>query len=251
MTIHIEHASIRLGEIKLASDDAKTMTFEGYGAVFGNVDSYGDVIEPGAFAQFLSRMSAGQESRPSMLSQHGGWGMSADDLTPIGVWTDLAEDGTGLRVTGRLAETQRGKDMHALMKMGAIDGLSIGYIAKESVPRSKPEEPRRRIKRIDLVEISPVTFPANRSARVASVKSIEGLGSLADVEDYLASLGLSKKQAVALVSRIKGVGLGDPVDPEGGPGDPVADLLALATQRKASLELAALEGHLKNRWKGI
>lgn len=242
-----EYACVRLGEIKLDPGGADTMTFDGYGAVFGNVDSYGDVIEPGAFAQFLSRMSSGAESRPAMLSQHGGWGVSADDMTPIGVWTALAEDGTGLRVEGKLAPTQRGRDMYELMKMGAIDGLSIGYIAKEAEPRSKPDEPRRRLKRIDLIEISPVTFPANRKARVDGVKSIEGLTTLGDAEDYLRDAGLSKTQAVALISRIRGLGPGDPAEPAGGPSDSVAELADLLREHTERLQMAALVGQLKRR----
>lgn len=199
-----------LTEIKLAPPDTsgvETMSFEGYGAAFGNVDSYGDVIEPGAFAMFLSDMKSGKQPWPAMLSQHGGWGMSADDMTPIGVWTDLVEDGAGLKVTGKLADTPRGREFYALMKMSprpAIDGLSIGYVAKEFEPRSKPEDPRRRLKRIDLMEISPVTFPANRNARVASVKSLDELGTLSEIEDFLREAGgFSRNEAKHLIARIK------------------------------------------------
>ena len=106
-----------------------------------------------------------------MLSQHGGLGLTADDMTPIGVWEELAEDGHGLRVKGKLADTPRGREVYELMRMTprpAIDGLSIGYVAKEWTPRSKPEDPKRSIKRIDLVEISVVSRPANTKARVAS-----------------------------------------------------------------------------------
>lgn len=223
----MERLSCTLGELKFAaSDDAGAMSFEGYGAVFGNVDSYGDVIEPGAFAQYLSGVKNGASQWPAMLLQHGGYGMTAEDMTPIGVWTDLAEDGKGLRVAGKLADTPRGREVYALMKMDprpAINGLSIGYIAKEWEMRSKPEDPRRKLKRIDLLEISPVTFPANGKARVSAVKSIEDVASVRDAEEFLSALGLSKTQAVALIARIKGAGPGDPVGSKGGPGDPVAD----------------------------
>ncbi|MBW7903019.1 MAG: HK97 family phage prohead protease [Rhodocyclaceae bacterium] len=206
-----------LVELKFAADaDAEAMTFEGYGAVFGNVDSYGDVIEPGAFSRFLADVKSGAQPWPAMLSQHGGWQMTADDMTPIGVWTDFAEDGHGLKVSGKLADTPRGREMHALMKMAprpAIDGMSIGYIAKEWEPRSKPEEPKRRLKRIDLVEISLVTRPANGQARVQAVKSIEQIFTLADAERYLRDAGgLSRSEAVAVVSRIKSIGRGDSGD---------------------------------------
>lgn len=210
----------------------ETMTFEGYGAFFNNVDAYGDVILPGAFAAFLSDAQSKRQPWPAMMLQHGGWGMSAEDLTPIGVWTDIGEDGNGLRVKGKLADTPRGREIYALMKMEprpAIDGLSIGYIPKEYEPRSKPEDPKRRLKRIDLLEISPVTFPANRSARVDGVKSIEEIASIRDAEEFLRARGLPKSAAVALISKIKAAA-GDPGG-HGGPGDPAVGELAVAMKR--------------------
>lgn len=211
----IARAACRLLELKFATDgdEQEAMTFSGYGAVFGNVDSHGDVIEPGAFAKYIADVKSGVLPWPALLSQHGGWQMSAEDVTPIGVWLDLVEDGHGLKVTGKLADTARGREMHALMKMSprpAIDGMSIGYIAKEWEPRTKPEDPKRRLKRIDLVEISLVTRPSNGKARVSAVKSIEQISTLADAESFLRdSGGLSKSEAVALVSRIKSIGRSD------------------------------------------
>jgi len=103
--------------LKAAGDGE--MTFSGYGAVTGNIDAYGDVIAPGAFADTLAQ-SQKTGIYPSMLSQHGGAGMSADDMTPVGVWTNLSEDGNGLLVEGKLADTQRGRDLYTLMKMVCI-----------------------------------------------------------------------------------------------------------------------------------
>lgn len=202
----MQHLACQFNEIKLApSGDA--MTFSGYGAVFGNVDAYGDVIQPGAFASYLSDAQAGRQPWPAMLSQHGGYSMTAEDMTPVGIWTSLAEDGHGLKVEGKLADTPRGRELYQLMKMEprpAIDGMSIGYIAKDWAPRSKPEDPRRTLKRIDLVEISPVTFPANRLARVGSVKSLEDMTSLSEIEDYLREAGgFSRAEAKGLIARIK------------------------------------------------
>jgi len=191
-------------EIKFASDDS--MEFSGYGAVFGNVDAYGDVILPGAFADTLA---ASQKSGiwPSMLSQHGGWGITAEDLTPVGVWAELAEDGHGLKSHGVLAPIRRAQDLRALMKMAprpAIDGLSIGYIPKEFSMRSKPEEPRRTLKKVDLIEISLVTFPANGKARITSVKSLDEIVTMSDAEAFLREVGgFSKSHAVGLIARIK------------------------------------------------
>lgn len=200
-SVQAPHMLCNLVELKFAAGDgADELSFDGYGAVFGNVDSYGDIIEPGAFSAFLSDVQSGKQNWPAMLLQHGGYGMTAEDMTPIGVWTSLAEDGKGLKVSGKLADTPRGREVYALMKMTprpAIDGLSIGYIAKEWEPRSKPDDPRRRLKRIDVVEISPVTFPANGKARVDQVKS--GL-SIRDAEKALRDAGFSRNEAKAIVA---------------------------------------------------
>lgn len=229
------------GELKFAEGDGASvaMKFSGHGAVFKNTDAYGDVIEPGAFANWLADVKGGKQDWPAMLSQHGGWGMTSEDLTPVGAWQDLAEDGKGLAVDGELAGTTRGNDLYTLMKMRprpAIKGLSIGYLAREFEMGTKPNEPRRRLKRIDVVEISLVTFPANSKAKVGAVKSIEQLESLRDIEDFLSAGGMSKTQAVALIARIKGIGPGDPEGVKGGPGDPVAMAeLAQAIKRSTSV----------------
>ena len=207
----MEYKNCNITELKFAEGDAETMTFEGYGAVFGNVDAYGDVISPGAFADTLAE-SHKSGNWPSMLSQHGGFGMTADDMTPIGVWTDIAEDGKGLKVKGHLADTPRGKEIYTLLKMEprpAINGLSIGYRIKEFTQRTNPDEPRRTLKKLDLIEISPVTFPANGKARISAVKSIADLGGVADVEMYLRDAGMSRKEAKNLIAKIKGVSLRD------------------------------------------
>jgi len=188
-------------ELKLAPDsEAAEMTFTGYGAVFGNVDSYGDVIARGAFKETL-REAKNSKQFPAMLLQHGGWGMGSEDLNPIGVWSDLDEDDIGLLVAGQLAETSRGRDAYTLMKMKprpAITGLSIGYRAKEFSIGTKPDEPRRTIKKVDLIEVSLVTFPANPKARIQSVKSMD---SERDFERWLTrDAGFSRSDAIVIIN---------------------------------------------------
>lgn len=198
----IEHKFFALtGEFKLA-DTQDEMRFKGYGAVFNNIDSYGDVIEPGAFAVTLDEAKR-TGLYPSMLLQHGGYGFSPSDMMPIGVWDKLSEDSVGLFNEGVLADTTMGLDTYKLMKMKprpAITGLSIGYIAKKSTLRSKPEEPRRRLHEIDLREISIVTFPANSRARVTDVKSSAGFTER-EFEQLLRDVGYSVKEAKTIISR--------------------------------------------------
>lgn len=189
-----------------ANVDGKTGVFEGYGSVFGNVDSYGDVIAKGAFRETLREWKKAGKM-PPMLIQHGGWMMSDMDALPIGVWEEMSEDDTGLAVKGRLInlDTERGKQIHGAMREGVLDGLSIGFRAKEFALGTKPDEPRRTLKKIDLVEVSVVTFPANGKARVSAVKSLADLGAedFRDIEATLRTKGLSRTDAVKAVSGLK------------------------------------------------
>lgn len=192
-------------EFKFATDDVgQSGEFSGYGAVFGNVDSYGDVIVPGAFKATLKDWKA-QKSLPPMLLQHGGWGMVDTDSIPIGKWTKMEEDDTGLRVEGRIInlDTDLGKRVHGAMKEGVLDGMSIGYRAKKFTLGTKPEEPRRKLEMIDLVELSVVTFPANGRARVSSVKSAADMVTIRDFEEAMVRgmlPPLSAKEAKALLA---------------------------------------------------
>jgi HK97 family phage prohead protease len=133
-----------------------------------------------------------------MLAQHGSF-LGGGDNTPVGLWTDMHEDSKGLVVEGKLAPTPRGQELYSLMKMTprpAINGLSIGYVAKEWSARSRPEEPRRTLKKVDLMEVSIVTMPANPKARVTQVKS----GSIREFEAFLRDAGgfsLAQAKAIA------------------------------------------------------
>ncbi|MDR6952717.1 HK97 family phage prohead protease [Ancylobacter sp. 3268] len=133
--------------------------FEGYAALFGRVDLGRDLIVRGAFARSLAERGAGGVR---MLFQH-------DPAEPIGVWTELREDATGLFVRGRLMpDVARAREVLALMRAGAIDGLSIGFRAVEG--RTDPRSRVRRLTRIDLWEVSVVTFPMQPDARIDAVK---------------------------------------------------------------------------------
>jgi HK97 family phage prohead protease len=160
-----------LFEIKNQRDDDGT--FAGYGSTFGNVDSYGDTVAKGAFAKTIADAKSGAAPWPAMLSNHGG-----NDPNPVGIWTGMDEDDNGLRLKGKLAlNNKRGADIYALLKMKprpALNGLSIGYVAKDfelHKSGSGPKGARRTLKSIDLHEISFATFPADKFARVASIKS--------------------------------------------------------------------------------
>src|SRR5438094_54937 len=81
-------------------------------------------------------------------------GGGAIDMTPIGKWTSMAQDGHGLLAEGFLFDTPRAKDVWPAVKAGELDGLSIGFKAPEWSMRSKAEEPRRTLKKVGLYELS-------------------------------------------------------------------------------------------------
>ena len=142
-------------------EDKNYGTFEGYGSVFGNKDLGNDVIEAGAFAKSLKKR---KPQNVKLLYQH------KSDM-PIGVFDEIREDEHGLVVKGRLAlKTQAGAEAYELLKMGALDGLSIGFRVNPKEVSYDKRGNKRIIKEVDLMEVSLVTFPMNPQATVRSVK---------------------------------------------------------------------------------
>lgn len=170
-------------------------TFKGYASVFGELDSYRDIVLPGAFKKSLQRDYSEKKRSVPMLWQHNA-------ANPIGIYTTIKEDEVGLYVEGECnMDVQQGRECHSLMKQGALSGLSIGYNTVTSEWDEKALS--RKLMEVDLWEISPVTFPAGDSARVSSVKSFEGFTTLSECEDALRDAGFSSKEAVVFLSRVK------------------------------------------------
>ena len=190
-------------EIKAGKDDDGSMTFSGYGAYFNNIDSYGDIIVPGAFKNAVNYAKRTGDY-PALMVQHG-----ADGYTPVGIFTKMAEDENGLYVEGKLADTERGREYYTLMKMEprpAIKGMSIGYFTRkaeypsEENRKSFPKGCTRKILDVELVEISLVTVPANKKATITGVKS-EFI--VRDAEKALKEAGYSASEAKTIISIIK------------------------------------------------
>ncbi len=157
-------------EIKSQPDNDRT--FVGFGAAFGNIDSHGDVIAKGTFKKTLEDSKSGVKAWPVMLLNHGG--ESAEDQMPVGLWLDMIETDYGLKVTGRLANTKKGRNIHELLRMKprpAFSGLSIGFRCTDWEIHKAGSPARRTIKAADLVEVSLVTFPSNTLATITSVKT--------------------------------------------------------------------------------
>lgn len=173
---------------------------EGYGSVFGVRDTYADIVAPGAFAASLTaHKEAG--TMPAMLWQHNG-----DE--PIGVWDEMTEDKKGLKIKGRMAlETVRGREAYALLKMGALNGLSIGFMTKEA--EYDRETGVRTVTEVDLWEVSVVTFPANPKARTTTVKAadVAAITTIRQAEKALRDAGFSDDAAKALIAVVKRLGI--------------------------------------------
>lgn len=183
-------------DIKAVSDAG---VIEGYASVFGGApDTYGDVIAPGCFAETLTKHKR-EGTMPLML-----WGHDASQ-PPIGNWTDMAEDGKGLWVQGEIAlDDAMGARVHGALKRKSMRGLSIGYETRDS--DSDPKRPGVRVlKAVDLWEVSPVNFPAQRRAAVDNVKSYLSAGTLPTLPQFEDALreafGFSKSQAAAVAGK--------------------------------------------------
>lgn len=159
--------------------------FEGYGNVFGVQDHYRDVVEPGAFTKTLQNWQS-KGRLPALLWQH-------DSSKPIGVYESMNEDQYGLHVRGRLLveDVPLAREAWALLKAGAINGLSIGY---STVLEERDINRVNHIKEIDLWEVSLVTFPANAESTVTHIKTIR------EFEKFLRDSGFSKQEALRIAS---------------------------------------------------
>lgn len=186
-------------QVKAVGDDG---TIEGYGSVFGVLDQYSDVIAAGAFAASLAAHRAAG-TMPAMLWQH-------DSTQPIGIWMEMTEDAVGLRVRGRLAlDTMRGKEAYALLKMAALNGLSIGFVSKAWNYDQATDV--RTLTEVDLWELSLVTFPANEQARITGIKAADvvGLATVREAEKALRDAGFSADAAKAFLAEVKRLHVSD------------------------------------------
>jgi len=203
----------------LGEGDART--FEGYGSVFGVLDSYADVVAPGAFKRSLKEHKAAGRM-PALLWQH-------DPSAPIGVYDEMREDDHGLYVKGRLSDTQLGREAYTLLKDGALSGLSIGFNTRKS--KIDNETGIRTLTDVQLWETSLVTFPANEAARITGVKTDGVLPTEREFERWLRREGgFTEAEAKAIIA--KGY---RQVRREAMPSEEVCGELVALIKRRASL----------------
>lgn len=211
MPQQLNHKSITSEAISFKFDGNKPGSFSGYASKFNGNDAYNDTIVKGAYQKTLE-----SRDRPVQLR----WNHDGDI---IGKWTNMYEDEVGLFVEGEICvEHSKGADVYALMKQGALSGLSIGYRIKSS---EKKQDKGLILKEIDLVEISVVETPADLHATIDSVKSlIEEAEDLKSLERWLRdAAGISKTEAKSFIAKVKSLGI-DHSD------DAVTDEKSLAAQ---------------------
>lgn len=151
-------------EVKLA--DAEQGIVSGYASTFGGEpDSYGDIVQPGAFKATLAAHKAAGTA-PLMLWNHD------PGEVPIGTWTEVREDANGLFVVGQLnLEIEKARTVLSALKAKSTAGLSIGFRTPKGGRVSGTKAGTYLLKQVDLVEISLVNIPANVRARIVSAKS--------------------------------------------------------------------------------
>jgi len=189
-------------EIKANNDS--TGSFTAYGNVFNVVDEADDITMKGAFLNSI-KQHKDNNTMPRLLEQHGHRSM------PIGIITDIFEDTKGLKFSGELnLETQAGREAYALLKQGAIDTFSIGYITLQSEQQNHNGQMVRALLEVDLKEISLVTFACNPESRIESIKSALSKHETITtkmVQKALQESGLSNRQAEQAINQIKSVDL--------------------------------------------
>lgn len=193
--------SIILSKSEIGTDE--TGTIEGYASVYYGNDSYNDTIIKGAFDDCVNA-----EEKPKMFFNHDRYSV------PIGKWEEVTADDKGLYVKGKLnLEVFQAKDVYSAVKAGDIDGFSVCMmIDPDHYTLKDADDPwgGGYIEHVEaLPEISVVTFPADKAARIEKVKSVDfsKFANLSDFEHLLRDAGFSKSTATGIVSRFKAVAL--------------------------------------------
>ena len=183
-------------------------TFSCYGNVKGNIDHALDRVVDGAYRDSIaSHKAAG--TMPKFFWMHNPWD------TPVGVWTAMEEDSKGLYLEGKFSNTPKGNELYELYKDNALDSFSIGYRVNDE--KWNNTLGCNDLIKVDVREISAVTFACNEESRLVEIKSKLGEGKVltkAELRELLESVpaGLSKRQIERITADYKPSG--DEIDLE-------------------------------------
>lgn len=155
-------------QVKAGPDDGlEEGQFVAYASVFGNVDSYGDVVMPGAFAKDLARWLKSGNPIPLLF----GHNMSDPDYN-IGHIVSAEEDNVGLKVTGQLdLENPKARQVYRMLKGRRINQMSFAYDEMDSGPAVHDGRDVWELRELKLYEVSVVTVGANEETEILAVKA--------------------------------------------------------------------------------
>lgn len=171
--------------------DEEQGVFSGYASVCGNIDSGGDIMEPGAFTKTIAE---GWE-RVKILALHN------DCWLPIGRPLELREDSNGLFIKAKVSDTSMGRDIKVLLKDGVLNELSIGY---DPVVFDYDESGIRHLREVKLWEVSVVTWAMNPEAVITDYKADEATGRvMAMVEDAASDIKAGRKISGARLKSLR------------------------------------------------
>lgn len=241
-------------EVKAAGDGSAG---EGIGNAFHTLDSYNEIVAPGAFIDTI----------PQFLDIGFIGGLNHNWNEPIGKPVEAGEVKAGLRVAWQLSDTSHGRDVMTLLKDKVVKKLSIGFrtMGYEDLPdeesvyaywqkhayspdaedKARAARGARLLTKVHLYEVSPVTVPANRMSDITKVKAYDpnDFSRISDYEDLLRdAAGLSREESKTFISRFRSLlrDAGDRQEPTAPMSLPsVASLRAEHLRRKARIPLGA------------
>ncbi|ANA85557.1 capsid maturation protease [Gordonia phage Goib] len=170
--------AIELAGVKAGPDDGlEEGEFIGYASVFGNKDSYGDVVEPGAFADSLKAWDESGSVIPLYWAHN-----TSDPDYNIGHVVKSEEDSTGWKVRGKIdLDSPKGPQVYRLIKGRRVGQMSFMYevVKGERVIPTDEEtgEPDYRkaynsLQELKVHEVSVVQVGANQSTEITAVKEL-------------------------------------------------------------------------------
>lgn len=156
-------------EVKAGPDDGlKEGQFTAYASVFGNKDSYGDVVMPGAFTKTLAEWQKSGDSIPILF----GHNMSDPDFN-IGGVVSATEDNVGLKITGQLdLENPKAVQTYRMLKGRRIRQMSFAYDEIDSGPAVHDGDQVWELREVKVYEVSIVTVGANQETEILAVKQM-------------------------------------------------------------------------------
>ena len=151
-------------ELQVKAAEEGEGRISGYASVFGNKDSYGDVVTKGAFSSFLHKISLSGKVVPVFYGHN-----MEDPKANIGRVLSLSEDDYGLKFDAQLdlSGNTYGRIVYEQLKDGRLDSMSFGY----QVLDYSMEKDVTELRELELYEISVVPIPANPAAKVTGVKA--------------------------------------------------------------------------------